>query len=521
MTGAVILTAASVATRLLGFFYRIFMSNAIGAEGLGLYQMMMLVYNLAWAVSCSGFTTTVSKLVAAEGAKREYGNMRRVLRQSVIITLGIGLAVAAAIFLLADFIGGTLLHDERIVMPLRILVVAVPFMAMGSCLRGYFLGRAENIVPAISQVFEQCVKMAVIYFLGAAFIPMGLEYAVTAAVAGVIAGEFLSFVYVLFCYKWRKIKDGLQESAPKLTAAQVSLMVFTMALPLTANRITGSLLATVENALIPARLQEYGMSAAAAMAEYGRITGMALPLIFFPSAILTSLSVSLVPAISSAMALKNRERVAQVVGKAMMFTTVLACLAGAMFMAFPYELGMAIYGQDIGRMLFILGVMCPFWYMALTFGGILNGLGQQMFIFKSSLMSSAINIAVIWFLVPVYGVAAFIYGWFGSLALITVMDMFKIRKMTGIKIPILRWFIKPALAAAATGLAADYLTRRFIFGWLGDTLGLAVGIGLLGLMYGFFIISLGCISFGDIWRLVQRHKGSSKDRGVELRVKTT
>jgi len=513
LTGAIILTAASVTTRLLGFVYRIFMSNAIGAEGMGLYQMMMLVYNLAWAITCSGFTTTVSKLVAAESAKKEYGNMRRVLKQSVIITALISVVVSIAIFIAADFIGVHILHDHRIVMPLRILTIAIPFMAMGSCLRGYFLGLSENTVPAISQVFEQCIKMGVIFFLGAAFIPMGLEYAVVVAVIGVIAGEFLSFILVLFSYKMRKLSKE-QRKEPQLKPMQTTMLIFTMALPLTANRITGSLLSTVENALIPARLQAYGLTSAQAMSEYGKITGMALPLIFFPSAILTSLSISLVPAISYAIAAKNYARVSDIVSKAMMFTTVIAMLACAVFLAFPNELGMVIYNQDIGSILFLLGLMCPFWYLALTFSGILIGLGQQMFIFKSSLLSSAINIVAIYFFVPIYGVNAFIYGWFASLIVVTVIDLIKIKSIAKIKIPLLKWFAKPALAALATGLAADYISRRFIFDMFGDVMGLVVSITLLCIMYGLFILSLGCITIADVQKLIKGHKGSSADRGL-------
>ena len=513
LTGAIILTTASVATRLLGFVYRIFMSNAIGAEGMGLYQMMMVVYNLAWAITCAGFTTTVSKLVAAESAKKEYGNIRRVLKQSLIITALISAVVSLAIFFAADFIGVRFLHDHRIVMPLRMLTIAIPFMAMGSCMRGYFLGLSENTVPAISQVFEQCIKMAVIFFLGAAFIPMGMEYAVAVAVIGVIAGEFLSFIFVLFSYKMRKLNKS-QRKEPVLKPMQTAMLIFTMALPLTANRITGSLLSTVENALIPARLQTYGLTAAQAMSEYGKITGMALPLIFFPSAILTSLSISLVPAISYAMAEKNHARVSNIVSKAMMFTTVIAMLACAVFLAFPNELGMVIYNQDIGSILFLLGLMCPFWYLALTFSGILNGLGQQMFIFKSSLLSSAIHIIAIYFFVPIYGINAFIYGWFISLVIVTALDLWKIKSIAKIKIPIFKWFTKPALAALATGLAADYISRRLLFDMLGDVFGLIAAVALLCVMYGLFILSLGCITIADIRNLVMRHKGSSADRGL-------
>ena len=135
LTGALILTAAGVITRILGFVYRIYMSNIMGAEGMGLYQLIMPIYALAWSISCAGFNTTVSKLTAQEKARGEYGNMTRMLRQSVIITTVLGVVLTGALYFGAELLATYFFHDTRVVMPLRILSLAFPFMAAGTAIR--------------------------------------------------------------------------------------------------------------------------------------------------------------------------------------------------------------------------------------------------------------------------------------------------------------------------------------------------------------------------------------------------
>ena len=134
LKGAAILTAAGIITRLLGFAYRIFMSNVMGAEGMGLYQLIMPIYMLAWSISCSGFNTAVSKLVAQERVKGEFGNMRRVLKQSVLITTVMGFLLTIILYFGAEPIAVHIIRDTRAIMPLQILSLAFPFMAAGACI---------------------------------------------------------------------------------------------------------------------------------------------------------------------------------------------------------------------------------------------------------------------------------------------------------------------------------------------------------------------------------------------------
>ena len=498
VAGTLILAIAGVITRLLGFVYRVYMSNIIGAEGMGLYQLIMPIYSLAWALTCSGFTTTVSKLTSQEKAKGQLGNVRRILKISVLATTGLGLVVGAIMFFAADVIAMRFFNDGRIGLSLRLLAIAVPFMSAGSCLRGYFLGLQEHIVPAINQVIEQCVRMAVIFLIMGLFLPLGLEYAIAAATIGIVAEEIFSLLFVVGAYKLRQRKHGRERSKALMSLGAAWGMVLAMAMPLTANRVTGSFLAAFENALIPQRLQVYGMSASEAISSFGMMTGMAMPLIYFPTAFLVSLAISLVPAVSEAQAVNNVRQIAFTTNKAMLFAAVIGFGSASLFVVFSYELGMVIYNQDISWMLISLGIMSPFMYMQVVLAGILNGLGFQVFIFRNSLISSVINIAVIYFFVPVYGINAFVMGWLLSLVVIFTLEIRKLQDTFDLRFEFVQWFVKPLVSCLAAGLIVKLAANRYILDALGPRSGLVVAICVFGVVYSFFIVATGCLSRSEL-----------------------
>jgi len=510
LTGALTLTAAGVITRILGFVYRIYMSNLMGAEGMGLYQLIMPVYALAWSISCAGFNTTVSKLTAQERAKGEYGNMGRVLKQSVVITTLLGAGLTVVLYFGAEFLAVNFFNDPRTYLPLKILALAFPFMAAGTCMRGYFIGLQETKIPAANQVLEQVVRMVVIYLLAARFVPRGLTYAAAAAVIAIVVEEVFSFFFVFISYRVHKKKRRFFKR-PSISSGQALALIMGMALPLTGNRVTGSLLSAWENVLIPSRLQMYGLTATEAISEFGRITGMAMPLIFFPTAVLTALSVTLVPAVSEAAAARRLDRITGATSKAMLFASIIGMGATALFVFFGHELGMAIYNQPIGFMLQILGIMCPFIYMQIILSGVLNGLGCQMFIFRNSIISSAISIAFIYFLVPVYGLNAYIFGGLVGLVVVIALGIHKVRQFIPLDTPFMDWLVKPLGAAAVAGFVARMLADRLFLEIAGLRIGLALAIGVLAFTYLWGVVLTGCISKDEVLRLFARkaHKADA------------
>jgi len=418
----------------------------------------------------------------------------------------LSLLMTAVLYFGAGLIGAGILNEPRIVLSLRILSFSFVFMALGSCLRGYFLGLQKTIVPALSQIIEQLARIGVIMLLAAAFIPRGLEYAAAMAVIGIVVGETLSFLYVFVAYKFSKRKDAKIKVAPTMGKRTALFAIGAMAMPLTLNRITSSFLSTVENVMIPGRLQAYGMTGDEAMATFGSITGMAMPLIFFPSAILVALSISLVPSIAESMTLGHTARVNSTITKSITFTCIVAFGAAAIFVVFPYEIGQLVYSQDLRQILLILGLMCPLWYLNITLNGVLSGLGEQIFIFRTSLMASGINIAFVFFFVPMHGVTAFLVGWFISLALVTVFSIGRLKKTTGIKTSLNLWFIKPALAAILAGLLTNLVHDNIIVRFVSGVPALTTALGVLMASYSACIVLLGIIKVTDLKELIKTKK---------------
>ena len=268
-----------------------------------------------------------------------------------------------------------------------------------------------------------------------------------------------------------------------------------MAAPLSASRISVSVLSTIENLLIPRQLQLHGQNVTQALATYGELTGMAMPLILLPSACLMAASVSLVPEISEASAIKHDTRINKTVSATFLFTSIIGIGAAALFAVFPDEICYVVYNRAaLGQVLFPLAFLCPFIYAQTTLHGLLNGLGEQFFLFWNNIVSSLISISVILFFMPQYGIAAFLCGWFLSLLFTVLCALYLLWKRTGAFPSLYNCFMKPLLAGTAAGLLVKYIIRisepsKLLF------LGALVGMGIL---YLFFLFILGCLSGKDM-----------------------
>ncbi len=495
--GAAILTAANLITRVMGFFYRIYMSDAIGSEGIGLYQLVMPIYMLSWSITSSGFSTTVSRLTARENAKGNYSNISRIIISAVLLCIGVSLAVSLSLFFGADFIAESIIKDYRTAVSLKILAFSVPFMAVGSCVRGYFLGIQQHSIPAASQILEQSVRIASILVLAPMLSSKGLEYACAAAVVGVLLGEAFSCIFTIISYNEFKNKQEYRKKAD-LSASKCLVLVLSMSVPLAAARVSASMLSAFENILIPQKLQAFGESAESAMSIYGNLTGMAIPLIQLPSALLVAVATALVPTITEASAIGNSRKISETVSLTIMFTSIIGIGTACLFAVFPYELSVAVYNKyELGDLLIKLVPACPLLYMQIVLSGILNGLGQHVFIFRNNIISSVINIIFICYLVPLCGTDAYIAGWCASLIVCTALSIYKVKKLTGTKLNAANFVFKPLVSAAAGGL-----TAKCVLNYLVPSRVVYVMIAVFMLiMYIVFLFAMGAVSRKDIKRL--------------------
>ncbi|MDD2397504.1 MAG: polysaccharide biosynthesis protein [Tissierellia bacterium] len=452
--GTLILTVATTSVRLVGMFFRIYLANTLGSEGIGLYQLILSIFFLMVTLATSGIRVAISKLISEQIALGNYSNAKKVLHQSIGISIFTGFAAGAILYYFADYIGSHILNDNRTVLALLYLAPSLPIMAISNCYKGYFYALGKVTQPSIIQMTEQFVRIFLIIYLMGTFLPKGLEYGCAAVAIGMTAEEIFALFLVWFFYIFDKKphSTNTQKKAPNMI-----FKILNISVPISATSYINSILRTVENTLIPARLLLYGLSSEMSISLYGMIKGMVLPLLFFPSSILTSLSSLLIPAVAGDNALANEKSVSRTLSQVIHFTTISGILVVAVFVSFPNEIAMAVYNdRQVGLMIKLISYVCPFMYLNMVISSMLNALGEQVSSFVVNIIESILKIFIIYVFIPVYGFNAYLFALFITTILNTILYLFRLLQVSSIVFDISDWIIKPIIAAGIAGILSKY-----------------------------------------------------------------
>ena len=423
ITGTLLLTAVGFFCRILGFFYRIFLSRTIGAEGLGLYQMIFPIHGIAFALCAGPIQTSLSRLTAASPEKG-----RAFLRVSLALSLSIALPLTSLIYTFADFLAARVLLAPECAPLLPALALSIPFCAIHACCCGYYYGLKKTAVPAFSQVVEQCIRIFSVLLIVHVCRTNRIPITVLLAVWGLLIGEAASAVFCLLVYGCSKPAATLPNANTPITPLLLPLL--SMALPLMANRLTLSFLQSLEAIFVPNQLLLSGLSRVESVSIYGVLTGMALPFVLFPSAITNSLAVVLLPAVSEAQAQNQPDKIERTISMALRYSLYMGILCVGLFTRFGPALGETFYhNADAGRFIQILSWLCPFLYLATSSGSILNGLGKTKLTFFHHLVSLLIRIAFVWFGIPEFGIRACLWGMLASEMLLALLHILALRRI--------------------------------------------------------------------------------------------
>lgn len=496
--GTLILTVATTIVRIVGMLFRIYLANTLGAEGIGLYQLILSIYMLMVTLATSGIRVAVSRLISEELAIRNYSNAKKVLNQSVMLSLFTGFASAFILYYFAGYMGSNILNDERTTLALLYLVPSLPLIAVSNCYKGYFYAVGKITKPAIIQVTEQLVRILVIFAIIDNFLPKGLEYGCAAVAIGMTAEELFSLVLTWFFYIFEKKPFKRSNAKPN----NMIFKILGIALPLSATSYLNAILRTVENTMIPARLLIYGLSSETAMSLFGMIKGMVLPILFFPSSFLTSLSSILIPSVAGDNASSNERRVSDTLSKVLHFTAISGILVVAVFVAFPKEIAVAVYNDSqVGIMIKIISYVCPFMYLNMVISSMLNALGEQMISFKVNIIESVLKISIVYFLIPIYGFNAYLFALFLTTILNTILYLARLLQVSCIVFDISNWIFKPVASGAAAGFLSRFLYNMFILNSSSSIFSLISSIIILMLLYLMGLIITKSVRFSSIGEL--------------------
>lgn len=457
---AIILTTASFINMAIGIFFRIYMSNKIGAEAMGLYQLIASIYLFATTFSTTGVSLTVTRLVTDFVAKKEYDKAKSVTKKCLFFGIIVGTISGVLLFYFSENIGFYILNDQRTISSLKILSVALPFIAISSCYRGYFFALRQVIKTASEQLFEQMIEIIIFILLICKFLPAGIEYASIAMVIGTTISEILSCVYSYVLYK----KDEFKSTNFANKNFKFMKNIVSIFFPLTASASLRALLSTIENILIPSGLKKYGQSSSSALSIYGTIMGMVLPVIAFPTVFLLSFSMLLIPEMSEANAINKKEQIKSIAAKVLNITLIFSLLIMGIFFFFSNELGICIYSSgDCGTYIRLLAPLIPLMYMDKVVDGMLKGLNEQLSYLSYNIIDSAIRVLLIFLLTPKIGIKGFIIMMFVSTILNSTLSINRLLKVANVKLKLFDWILKPFICIIFSSMFVKIIFYNFYF----------------------------------------------------------
>ena len=515
LKNAALLTGADVLLRLAGMGLRIYLANALGGEGMGLYQLVLAVYALFVTLATAGVSVAATRLMAEELA-RGRAQARGMLVRLAGTGLLLGATAMAAQYGLAGAAARWWLGDVRAAGALRVSAFGMPWMALSAVLRGFFIARRRVEPNVLSQLVEQSVRIGIIWYALEWGNAPDVTARCTAVLAATAVSEAVSACILLLFYRGEAVRAFGAEKARR--PADPARRLWEILWPVEGGRCLASALHTAENMLVPACLTVCLLDAggrSAAVAQYGSLKGMALPLLTFPFGLLGSLSVLLMPEITQAHIRGERARLDCLLDRMLRLTGCFSALAGALFWVWGEPLALLLYhSQEAGFYLRVLGPAMPLMYLESMVDGAMKGMGEQKAVFRYSLWDAVLRIAGVLLLLPRWGMKGFLWVILLSSAYTCQMNTARLLHVSGLKPRLWRWLGAPALAALVSAGAGEGL-RTLLAGWLGSG---STPTQLAALCAGGFGMAAVCLAvqwplgLGEEVRAILRTEKSRRER---------
>lgn len=495
--GTIILTIAGIITRIIGFFYRIFLAGMLGPGLLGIYQLIFSIYGICFTIYGAGIQTAISQLIGTTTSKKNNNSTSplKILVYGMVLALGLSLLLMWFVYSKPDWIAEKIILEKSCAPYLKIMSVLFPFCSLSACISGYYYGIQNASVPAASQIIEQLSRVLFVYLMYM-FAGAGSELNAVIAVWGLVAGEICGCIFsvIRLFISFKHIKSP---GAGKYTKRNkwgngskhpVFMTLLSLSVMLTTTKLIVSLLHSAEAIFIPAALQKYGHSPSDSLSIYGILSGMAMPFVLFPSAISNAFAVMLLPSIAQAQAEKNFARIR----KSVTFTTKYSLLIGwlfvCIFVVFGNEMGtLFFHNETAGSYIVILSWLCPFLYISTAFTSIINGMGHTQLTFIITVLSLIIKIYFLVVLVPVYGIKAYLMGMLLSQVIMAVMEGFYLKDY--IMPDSIHWIILPCLFLMLAG-SMSHKAYNIILGFIPGTFQIPALFAICALILALYIIFL-------------------------------
>lgn len=500
----VLLTATSLLMRTIGISFTVYLSSRIGSLGIGVYQLIASVYGLMVTLAISGIRFAATRLVAEESGLHRQGGVRRAMAWCTGYALFFGLLSGCLLFTFAEPISLIWLKDSRTYGALRVLAFSLPFVAVSAAINGYFNALRKLARCALIQGMEQTVRILSTIVLLGVLLPQGLAFGCIAIAAGECISELFACFLLTINYLWDSRRHQRKNNT---SGSHLGRRMLSISLPIAGGSYARSALSTLQHLLIPRGLQQSGASSSQALMAYGAVHGMVLPLVLYPSAMVSVLGDLLLPELTESQVRGHVRHIRYIVTRVLKLGLIFS--VGVMGTLFRYgpQWGDVIY-QDasLGFYIRIFAPLVLIMYMDILVDGMLKGLGQQFASMGYNVVDSLSSVIMVAVFVPLWGINGYILMVMLSETLNFTLSIRRLSQVTDFDLTLFDGLIKPVLCVFAAMPAAQGLFHLCPFD-LSPLWSLLFQVALLLPCYGVFLCITGCLTKEDrqwLWSLFTR-----------------
>ena len=518
--GAAILAVGILVVKLIGMFYKIPLDNIIGEQGNTDFTNAYNIYAVLLTISTAGLPVAVSKLVSEANALDRRNQVRRTFRLALVLFLTLGLISFLVMFFRADALAG-MMNDSKAAAGIRALAPAVVCVGCLAALRGYSQGHSNMAPTSVSQIIEALCKLVV--GLGLAFwlVKQGKDPDVAAAgaITGVTVGTVVALAYMVLDFLLSRGREDTRGTDRPDSAGSILANILKIAVPITLSSSMVGIVTVIDSSLVQGQLQSaLDLTEQASRTLYGNYSG-ALNIYNLPTSLMAAITASVIPAVSAALARRDRRGAARITGSALRITALLS---------FPMGVGLFVLGTPIIRLLFpslnvevagpllsTLGIATPFVCMVLVCNSVLQAHGFINLPVIVMVLGGIVKIVNNYNLVGAIGIAGAPVGNILCFGLALVLDLVVITRVIPNRPRLLPIFAKPAVASAVMGGAAwavyGLLSRILsseqvdqagqtvrAVSRMGNAAGIFLAIAVAGVVYLVLVIALRAISRDDL-----------------------
>ncbi|MNI19474.1 Stage V sporulation protein B [compost metagenome] len=507
--GTMILLAAGMLNRILGFIPRITLPRVIGAEGVGLYQMGWPFLILVLTFLTGGIPIAIAKLVAEAEAARNERRIRSILYISLSLVIALGVFFTTVCLVASRWITSHLLTDSRVYMTFIFMSPIIIIVGISAVFRGYFQGKQNMIPTAVSQIVETMVRIVMVLVCASLMLPYGIEYAAAGAMLGVTIGEIGGLLVLVWQYnKHKQLRPSQVEPSITLNNGRLTNLrhILRIAIPVTGSKLVGASSYLLESILIAQSLAIAGVTTAIATAQYGALQGMVIPILMLPSALTFSLSVSLVPSLSEAAARKDMKTIHQRLHQSLRLALVTGAPFAMLMFVLAVPLCTILYNQpEVGVMLKMMAPVALFIYFQAPLQAALQALDKPGSALINGLIGSVAKLSLIAWLAskPEMGISGAILAININIVLVTLLHWNSIVRLLKFRMQE-NEFLKVSLAILISGVCC-YMVMNITWidsSWVRFASSCLVGMAL----YLASIVALRLVNQEDIKRVIKLSK---------------